>query len=116
MDRALAASASAFLKKQKYIELAMKYVTVVNMNGTTNSLTAIISPETDAVTARGILSAITIKPFVVARSFSVTSSICRAVPMGPAMFIKAFRVTYADAAIGKLGDSVVSIMNGIERY
>lgn len=82
---------SAFLKKVKKRELAMKYVTVVKRKGVKKSLPVIISPETEAVTARGMLSAMTINPFVVPRSFSVTSSICSVVVNGPAMFIRALR-------------------------
>lgn len=60
--------------------------------GVKKSLPVIITPETAAVTARGMLSDITISPFVVPRSFSVTNSICSEVVNGPAMFIRALRV------------------------
>jgi hypothetical protein len=48
---------------------------VVNKKGVYKSLTVIIAPEIDELTARGTLSAMIIKPLVVARSFSVTISI-----------------------------------------
>lgn len=62
---------------------------VVIRKGVKKSFRVIISPEIEAVAARGTLSAITIKPLVVARSVSDTSSIWSVVLMGPAMFIRA---------------------------
>ena len=82
------------------------------MKGVKKSLPAIISPESDAVTARGMLSAITISPFVVPRSHSVTNSICSDAVSGPAMFIRALRAINAAEAMGTFGERVTSIMNG----
>jgi len=88
----------------------------VKRKGVKKSLPVIISPEIEAVIARGILSAITIKPFVVPRSLSVTNSICKVEFIGPAMFIKAVRLMYAVEARAKFGDKVMSMMKGMERY
>ncbi len=84
--------------------------------GVKKSAPVIMPPETEAVIARGILSAITITPFVVPRSLSLTNSICNVELKGPAMFIKAPRLTYATEAKGSVGDRVMSIMKGMERY
>ena len=86
------------------------------MNGTTNSFSVIMPPETEAVTARGMLSDMIIKPFVVARSVPVTNSICKVVLMGPAMFISAVLMIKDDAAKVRFGERVISMMNGIEKY
>ena len=46
--------ASAFLKNAKYIELEMRYITVMVRKGVKKSLPVIIAPEIVAVVALGI--------------------------------------------------------------
>jgi len=85
------------------------------MNGATNSFSVIMPPETEAVSARGMLSDMIIKPFVVALSVPVTNSICKVELIGPAMFIRAVLMIKDDAAKVKLGERVISMIKGIEK-